>query len=159
MCASGAAHGKPRPTFASGDAELRTAGGDAQVAHLRKQPPARERQPVDRGDDRLGDAHVVAEHWQPPDRQHAEVQFRHLLEIGTGGERLLAGAGQDRDADRALFLDALESREQPFAHGRVDRVALRGAVEGDDDDAVALVFEQDCVAHGVAFRRGSWVRR
>src|SRR5204863_8047347 len=72
-----------------------------------------------------------------------------LLEIATGAERLVAGAGEDHGARVGITGERVEAGEQILAHGGVHRVVLLGAVEGDGDDVVVRrTGEEEVTIHG-----------
>ena len=62
-----------------------------------------------------------------------------LVDVGAGGERLVAGAGQDQDAHVAWIGGDLR---QPLIHRKRQRVARLRAIEGDAPDAVARLVQQ-----------------
>ncbi len=89
----------------------------------------------DRGDDGL--AHVA--HLLPADGDEVLKEnvliglVLHLLDVGTGGESLLA-AGQDHAADAGIGLECIQ-RQAEFAHQvGAKRVQRLWAVQADDAD-------------------------
>jgi hypothetical protein len=123
-------------------------GGDAEVAHLRDQETAGEGDAVDRGDGRLGDQNIVADHRHQPARRDAQRRGAHFLEVHAGAEGLLAGAGQDGDAGVLVLLEPVPGVPQALADGNAERVAAIGLVDRDDRD-VALHLIQNCVRHSL----------
>ena len=127
------------------DAEDGVRGGDAEVAPQRQLESARDRVPLDRGDDRLSEQHarrphgpvpVLAENVLPErvDQGAApELAGGDRLQIGAGAERA-ARAGQDRDRERLVRVEAAKRPHQRRRGRVVDRVAHLGPVDGDDGD-------------------------
>jgi hypothetical protein len=69
-----------------------------------------------------------------------------LADVGSGDERLLAGAGEDDDPYRVVGLDAGEDLQHLVAHLLVQGVELVRSVDRQDGDA-AFAFHQDGFGH------------
>ena len=117
------------------DAEHRVLGGDAQVAPDRQLEPAGDRVALDRGDHRLAEQHP-----RRPDRPVAvgldpaargAARLAHRLEVGAGAE-LAARAGQHRDGQRVVGVEAPERVGQRVRGRAVDRVRHLGPVDRHD---------------------------
>jgi hypothetical protein len=128
-----------------GLAELRAVGGDDEVGHHRQLAPAAEREAVDRGDPRLAGG---LDEVRGPAREHVsgvEPGCRHgghLADVGPGGERLFARAGDDRASLGRVAFERGESGDQVLEHGAAERVEGLGPVERDQRDGAAL-FDED----------------
>ena len=122
---------------------------------------------VDPGDARAaahGPATAGRHHRMPAglQRQHAAVEFAavHLLplrrpalileggDVGAGAEGFLPRAADHDAAQRVVGGEFLHRLAQGDPHGKVHRIALGGAIDGDDGD-LAFAGEQDQgVRHG-----------
>jgi hypothetical protein len=126
-------------------AERRGLGRDADVAAEGQLEPPGEAVAVDRGDHRLRDLEPLAEpvlDLRPPQLVDAPgVRAAvHLLEIGAGAERLVARAGDDRDAERVVAVELLEPTAQLAGRRQVECVHGLGPVQRDPDHgALGLV--------------------
>jgi hypothetical protein len=99
--------------------------------------PAPSAQPLTAGDQRHPHAlqhvaHVVAVFGEAA--RLLRIHPRHRLDVGAGGERAVARAGQDRAADAGVAFDRAQRR-----HHRVDGLPSRGVarlgpVDGERDD-------------------------
>ena len=145
-----------------GLAELRLLGGDNEVAQHGQFAAAAQGKAVDRGDDRLpepGDA-VVAE-GEEIARVHLGIGLvRHLLDVGAGGEGLVARAGQDQAADAVIVLDRIEEVRQVPEQGRVEGIQRLGPVQGHQGITVGVAFNQEGgigVGHGRLPGGGWWL--
>ena len=130
----------------SGIAEPGPARGDDQVAGQRDLEPAGDREALDRGDERL------ARRALDDAREAAVADPRALagdegLEVHAGAEAR-ARAGEDADREVAVGVELVERRGDPLGQRQVDRVARLGAVERDEQHAVAALGEDGLVGHG-----------
>jgi hypothetical protein len=127
-------------------AELGVVGGDDQVALHGELAAAAERKAGDRRDHRLAGARdgvlvgaeIVQENVQI-------VLARHLLDVGTGGERFFR-AGDDDAADAGVGLQRRQRGHQLRDQRGVERIERLRPVEPDDADA-AFGFDDDVVRH------------
>ena len=71
-----------------------------------------------------------------------------FVDVGAGGKRAFAGAGQHHDARAGVDLDRVQRRHQAVDQLVVERVELVGPVERDQRDPV-IDFEQYGVGHQV----------
>jgi hypothetical protein len=136
---------------------LGRAHDDVAIRH--EMQPAAIHQPVHGADDRLADmAHARGEAVHRgirPIVQRAHPDLQHA-DRGTGAEMPVAGAGDDRDTDRRLVLDARPGRlERAQQLGR-QGIALARPVEGQGRDTV-FDLEQQLIHLGLAI--GSMRRR
>ena len=69
------------------------------------------------------------------------------LEVHAGAEAR-AGAGDDADREVAVGVELVERRRHALGQRQVDRVARLGAVERDEQHAVAALGEDGLVGHG-----------
>jgi hypothetical protein len=98
--------------------------------------PAADGHTVDRGDHRLGD--VANQLVQVADLEHAGLGgavvagFGPLLDIPTGAERLLAGAGEDDGLHGPVGPGQPECLDQFLDGDPAERVVAVRAVDGDD---------------------------
>jgi hypothetical protein len=117
--------------------EPRPARRDDEVAGQRHLEAARHREALDRRDDRL--ARRLAD-----DAGEAALAQRHRLagderlEVHAGAEPL-AGAGDDRDRHVVRAVEVVQGVRDALGHRPVDRVAGIGAVDRDQQDAVAAL--------------------
>ena len=148
-----------------GQREPGLVGGDDEVAGERDLEAAAHGDAVDGGDHGLVEVVAVGEAaealgrgMRPPARLGA--QLRVILEVVAGRERLVAGAGDDRDPQLGIGGELVEDVRQLLVRHRVQRVVDLGAVDGDDQQvavdlglAVLAVF----LAHGCLLRaRPAW---
>jgi hypothetical protein len=80
---------------------------------------------------------------------------RHLLDVGTGGKRLV-GAGDEDAADTGIGVEGLDRAEELVHQRDVERVQGLRPVETDDADAAASFDNDGFAAHGcpwLAFSR------
>ena len=138
-------------------------GGDDEVGALGDLAAAPVGDAVDRREDRLA---------QLPQRVEGAVEVLTLAQplllghalalaqIAADRERTVAGAGEDRDADRRLDRDGLEDLGQARAHLGGDRVVGVWPVERDQGDLLAPgVLEEHRRGRLVALgRRGTEVQ-
>ena len=140
------------------DAEHRILGGDTQVAPRRQLEAAGDRVPLDRRDHRLRQQHARRAHRTVAVEIDAvATPARHALEVGPGAERA-AGAGQYRDREPDIGLEAPERGGQRRGGRPIDRVAHRRAVDGDDGDRT-VGLEMDGVGHRASSQLGSTPER
>jgi len=77
------------------------------------------------------------------------------LDVGAGGEGLVARAGQDQAADAVVVFDGVEEVGQVLEQRRVQRVQRLGPVQGHQRIAVGVAFDQQGgigVGHGGRLR-------
>ncbi|MPL85440.1 hypothetical protein SDC9_31408 [bioreactor metagenome] len=143
-----AAHAGDDAEVDLGLAELGVLGGDDEIAHHRQLAAAAERIARHRRDHRLagfqdavglGAEEVLGEHVD-------EALLRHLLDIGTGRERLLR-AGDDDAAHLVVLVRRGERIGQLAQQGRVQRVQGFGTVQPDQGDIVFDLDDQGLVGH------------
>ena len=121
-------------------------GGDDQVAGEGDLQSAGDGEALDRGDQRLlgrllddpGEA-AVACPWT--------LARRERLQVHPGAEAL-ALAGDHADAEPVVAVELVERGGHRLGHRQVDGVARVGAVQGDQEDAVASLGEQWLIVHG-----------
>ena len=130
----------------------RRVGGDAKRARHRQLAPAAQRVAVDRRDHRLAEILDEIEDVLPGERMLAAGRRRldgELVDVGPGDERLVAGAGQDDDANG--FVAASRSRmarPQLVERGRVERVENLRPVDRDDGDGAVALDQKVVKGHG-----------
>ena len=127
-----------------------TRRADAPVAgHGDFQPPAQGKT-VDGHDDRLGIGFKLFElAGQCPDVLRIELS----LPLGQGlqardiraGDEIFAGAGDHHGADAGVFVRFGHAGEEPFDHGRAERIDRRRI--DSDQGHVATTLEMDYIAH------------
>src|SRR5699024_11735131 len=87
-----------------------------------------------------------------------EVEVRHLLDVGTGGEGLVA-AGDDDRLDLVIGVERGGRIGDVGEHLQVERVERLRPVDGDRGDAGVDIGEDGCVfAHENTFSSWSVVR-
>src|SRR3954451_10067785 len=133
-----AAGGDQRPLHL-GDPELRGTAGHDQVARERDLEPARDREPLDGGYQRLPrralrDAREAA----VADVRRLAIHVR--LQAHAGAEAS-ARAGEHADAETVVGVELVEPGGDPLGQGPVDGVAGVRAVERDDLDAAVALDE------------------
>ena len=129
--------GKPKRAPLGGDAQV-AAGGDggaAAGAGAGDGGDGGDAAGFEDGEDAV-DALLVA------DGVGGGFELAELADIGAGGERFLAGAGDDEGAEGGVGVGALDGGDQAVVHGPGQGVALGRAVEGDPADAVGRLPEQ-----------------
>jgi hypothetical protein len=114
---------------------------------LRDHPAAGESHAVDRRDRRLAQLDVVAGDRKHVPRWNREPALRHLLQVATRAEGLVARTGQDGDAQRGIAFEAVPCGEQTFADLFAQSIARLRAIQSDDRDAIVARIEQYSVAH------------
>ena len=129
------------PRLISGWPKLRRLGGDDQVARQGQLAAAAQAVAADRGNDGLLDAgHRVPVADEGAAHHAHDGGVGHLLDVGAGGEGLLAAG--DHDATDALVLVERRQGVHHFIHqGRVEGVERLRPVELDDADATLLTLE------------------
>jgi hypothetical protein len=60
-----------------------------------------------------------------------------LIDVGTGGEGLVAGTLQDEHLDRAVIVSLVADLREQFVHLERERVAGLRAIECDSPDAIS----------------------
>ena len=120
-----------------GDAEGGGGRGDDEVARADQLAAARQRGPVDGGDQRLAaiEAGDAAEPAGLGD-QAGDVAGGDLLEVGAGAEHR-AAAGDDPGPQLRVALEAFDRLLQARGHHAIDRVARLRTVDGDQRDPAA----------------------
>ena len=147
-----AAVGRKHAALDLREREGRVLGGDADVGGQQQRRAAAEAVAVDRGDDRL--PHLEAAVQQLALLREHELGERSRradegLEIGAGGERLVAGAGHDRHADLGVVAHAAPRVREAGVVLGVHRVHALRTVDGDGRDVIRDV---DVDGHGVLLR-------
>jgi hypothetical protein len=114
-----------RPTFGSGRPSVACSAAEREAVHRR--------------DDRLEEvvARREAAEARARDRRHAVLGGP--LEVVAGGERLLAGAGQDGDPDVVVGRERVPHAVHLLVRRRVQRVHRLRAVDGEPGDVVAAL--------------------
>ena len=136
------------PSLISGWPNLALSAAMIDVALHGELAAAAERKAGDRRDDRLARARGASQ-WAG---EIAEIGFdeglvRHLLDVGAGGEGLLA-AGDQQAADRVVGLEGVDRLAELDHERPIERIERLRPVEPDDADA-AFGFDDDVwVAHG-----------
>src|SRR5262249_24587964 len=118
-------------------AELRVARRVADVARERELAAAAEREAVHRRDRRLRHrlqqpSRFVSE--RAPGLCLPDVEAAHVLDVGAGGERLIARAGEDDRAHVVVAGDVLQTVAQLRQRLDVERVERLLPVDGEDCD-------------------------
>ena len=89
------------------------------------------------------------------------AQLGVILEVVAGRERLVAGAGDDRDPQLGIGRELVEDVRQLLVRHRVQRVVDLRAVDGDDQQVavdLGLAVLAALLAHGCLLRaRPAWV--
>ena len=126
--------------------ELGLAGGDDQVTGEGDLQPARDREALDGGDQRLARP-ALDDAGEAAVADPRALAGHERLEVHPGAE---AGAGAGDDAHRqvAVGVELVERLRHPFGHREVDRIARLRAVERDEQHAVAALGEDGLVGHG-----------
>ncbi|MNC17688.1 hypothetical protein D3C75_655770 [compost metagenome] len=105
---------------------------------------------VDAGDHRLG--YGADQALQFLDRQADQAAAVVLAGVGalvaTGAERLVAGAGEDDDADGLVPAGAVEGVDQLQAGLAAEGVVAIRPVDGDGGDAIDFGVQNVFVVHG-----------
>src|SRR6185437_5728979 len=122
-----------------GDREHRVHRGDAQVAGDRDVEPAADAVAADRCERRLGEVvdRLQRRLGDPLVVKHRLVRRALVLELRdvvARGERLLALAGEDREAHARVARGAFEDDGQRLPDLERERVVLRGVVEADVEE-------------------------
>ena len=131
------------------------ASRDDQIARQRDLQPARHRKPLDRGDQglargTLGDARKASVARVGP------LARDERLEVHAGAEAL-AGAGEHADGQPRVVVELVERVGDSLRDGCVDRVALIGAVDRDQEDPVPTLGQDGfVVAHAANNFRSGW---
>ena len=104
------------------------------------------------GDDRFSRRLELAEYPLAPQRPFLSIK-RTLLpqfrDVGPGGERFLAGTGQDGTADIVAFPDFI-SRAVEFTNDLViEGIQFLGTVQCHGRDSILHVEEDMCITHGL----------
>ena len=126
-------------------AEFGRPGADANIAARRDPGAAAGAGAVDRGDRRHAAGLELAEH--PVDagfvveRVLRRGEFAELVDVGAGGEGLVAGALEHQHLDRTVPIGLLANLRQPLVHREREGVAGLRPVERHPADAVTLVVK------------------
>ena len=145
---AGARHDGPANLREPEDGVLRR---HPDVAAEHQLEPASERVTVHGRDDGLPDLHAAGDAAEsrvvvaPSGPWFAERLWDHLLQIGAGGERLLAGSGQDRHPRLRVVAEPHPGVDQLPVRLGIDRVHGLGPVQRDRHDVVLLLVEK---SHG-----------
>ena len=111
-----------------GKAETRLRRGDHHVAGQHDLEPAPEREPLDRGDERLAPL--------APDDPVLAAALGHVVaaagQVAPGAEHL-AGARQDAGPELQIVVELVQGFVELVGHGAVDGVALLGPIERDHE--------------------------
>ena len=114
---------------------------------------AAEREAVDGGDDRLAERFEPRGHGLSAPDEIADGGIAavtdaasEFVDVGAGGERAVARAGQDHGTYGGISLDRVQHGHQAVDQCVVQRVELFGPVERDQRNAV-IDFEQDGIGH------------
>jgi len=128
--------GVERADARAGLAEPRRLAGDRHVADDLKDVASADSQPVDGGDDRLGDvaqrAVEVADLEAPGLGRAVVAGLGALLDVASGAERLVAGAGEDDAAHGGVHPCRPQGGEQLVDRLGAEGVVALGPVDGDD---------------------------
>ncbi len=129
-------------------------GGDDQIAGQRDLESARHRESFDRRDQRLGRA-ALGDPGEAAVGGVGGLAGDERLQVHPGAEAL-AGAGQHADRQAVVAVELVERGGDPLRDRGVDRVALVGAVDRDQEDAPAALCEDGLLVHAANnFRSGS----
>ena len=124
------------------DAEDGVACRDAQIAPHRQLEPAGDGVALDRRDDRLREQHAARAHGAVAVHGDAvAAAFRDALQVRPGAERA-ARAGEHRDGEGVVGVEAPEGVGEQRRRRSVDGVAYPRTVDGDDGDG-AVGLEAD----------------
>src|SRR5690606_5165421 len=124
--------------------ELRIASGDDQVAAEGQLETARQRPPLDRGDQRLL-RWSLGQTTEPPPRQRGTLAPGERLQVHSGAEGP-TGTGEDADDRVGALVELVHGGRQLLGHLAVHGIAGLRAVDGEDRDPVADLG-QDTVTH------------
>ena len=119
---------------------LAPARRDDQVAGERDLQAAGDGEALDRGDQRLARRRAATIPAKPRSPTPRALARDERLEVHPGAEAL-ARAGEDADAQLVVAVELVERRGDALGERAVDRVARVGAVERDEQDAVAALGE------------------
>ena len=122
-----------------GQAELRTVGGDQQVARKRQLESRAEAQPVNLGDDgflQRADRAEGCVQFLPDSPRPPGVQVFHVGHVNPGAEGALAGGIKDDDPNRIVVGDPGQRRANLVEHRAVDGVERPRPVKGEAGDGV-----------------------
>ena len=103
---------------------------DDQVAGERDLEAPAHRETVDRGDYRLGQVEALRQPGETACRAFARAAGRLVFQVVAGGERLVAGAGDDRRPLFGVGGEIVEYRVELEMRRRVQRVVDFGPVDG-----------------------------
>jgi hypothetical protein len=123
----------------SGIPRRRAAGGDDEVARQRDLQAARDREALDRGDERLV-GRALGEASEAAALDVGALAADERLEVHAGRE-VAAGAGEDPHLELGLAVELLQAGRDALGEREVDGVASVGPVQRDDEDAVAALGE------------------
>ena len=134
-----------------GQREQRLVRGDDQVAGERDLETTTHRKAIHRRDHRLGEVIAVGEPGKALRRMlRALAGLRALLgvilQVVAGAERLVAGAGDDRDPQFRVGGERIEGVRQLLVGHRVQRVVHLGPVDGDGHQ-VTVALDPAVLAH------------
>jgi hypothetical protein len=131
-----------------GLAKLRGVGGEDEVAHHRQLAAAAEREARHRRDHGLACAGELLPAGEIIVAIHLAKALRlHLLDVGAGGERLLA-AGQHCAPLRAIGIERGHRSVELAQHLIVERVQRLWAVQRDQSHAALALLDQDGFVSG-----------
>ena len=133
-----------------GLAELCRVGRDDEIALHGELAAAAQRKAGHRGNDRLARApdHVPG----GGEIVHEGIDrglSRHLLDVGTGRERLL-GAGDQHAADTGILVECRDRLGELGVERRIERIERLRPVEPDDTDAPVGLDQNVLIGHGIA---------
>ena len=132
-----------------GQTEPRRLRRDDDVARERDLEPAAERDAVDGRDERLPEIVARDETAEAAFRHPGHTVLRRPLEVVAGGERAVAGTGEDRDPHVGVLGDVVPDARQLLVGRRVQRVHHFRPVDGDDSDVIALLVADELELHRV----------
>ena len=138
--------------------ERRRVRRHAQVARQRELATTAQSEAVDRRNRRLGHgleqpARLVPE--CAPRLGCLDVEVTHVLDVGSGDERLLTRAGEDHDAHRLVSGELAQPAAQVGERADVERVHRFLAIDRDEGDRL---FELDSNQTGTLPLRKSTIR-
>ena len=140
----GAEAGVNRTDARTGLAELRVLRSDRQIANRDQHVAAADGKAIDARDHRLVAIADRALHFldrQSDDTAAAVAAVLRAL-VAAGAERLVAGAGENDDADALVVVRVLEGNNQFLAGVGGEGVVGLGPVDGDGGNAIGLGVEQ-----------------
>jgi hypothetical protein len=117
---------------------------NAQVAMQSERHAHADAIAVERGNHRFVERNTLA-----GDGAHQRLGRRQaagaidLLDVGAGAKRFAAGAGDHRNMDGAVISNLLPDRAEPLFCRYIQRIEHVRAIERDDGDAVASLFQKD----------------